>query len=60
MTPDQEAALFKFRGWFPTSSVYHTDHDLLRFLRARDFNMDAARSMYNNYVTIVRLHYCAL
>ena len=43
------------RAWFPDSAAFHTDHDVLRFLRARDFNLDATRAMYQKYISTVRL-----
>lgn len=30
----------------------HTDHDMLRFLRAREFNLPAASAMYANYLQL--------
>ena len=54
LSASQEAALRAMRDWFPASAAFHTDHDLLRFLRARDFHLDAARTMYQNYLHIVR------
>ena len=42
------------RDAFPQSAAFHTDHDLLRFLRAREFNRKATWAMYQHYITMVR------
>ena len=54
LTKEQEAKLRELRDAFPQSAAFHTDHDLLRFLRAREFNMKATRVMYQHYLSMVR------
>ena len=54
LTKEQEAALREMREGFPQSTAFHTDHDILRFLRAREFNMKATRAMYQHYLSMVR------
>lgn len=54
LTAEQQAALGRMRSLFPGSAAFHTDHDVLRFLRARDFNLDATRAMYQNHISTVR------
>lgn len=39
---------------FPSSRAFHTDHDMLRFLRAREFHLDDAKAMYRKYLKTVR------
>ncbi|EKX32741.1 hypothetical protein GUITHDRAFT_156255 [Guillardia theta CCMP2712] len=54
LTASEEAALHKMRELFPTErSTQHiplTDADLLRFLRAREFNCDKAATMLKNTI----------
>lgn len=45
--------LREMRATFPQSAAFHTDHDLLRFLRAREFNRKATWAMYNHYLSMV-------
>jgi CRAL/TRIO, N-terminal domain len=54
LTPEQEQKLEAMRKSFPESAAWHTDHDLLRFLRARSFDLQAARKMYSKYCLVVR------
>lgn len=54
LTLEQEQKLQAMRKSFPESTAWHNDHDLLRFLRARNFNLEAARKMYSKYCLVVR------
>ena len=38
---------------FPDYKRFHNDHDLLRFLRARGFDVTAATTMYDKYCRVV-------
>lgn len=38
---------------FPDHKRFHNDHDLLRFLRARSFDVTAATKMYDKYCRVV-------
>ncbi len=42
------------RAAFPDSTYFCSDHDLLRFLRARHFDLPAARTMFSKYRNVVR------
>lgn len=42
------------RAAFPDSTYFCSDHDLLRFLRARHFDMPAACTMFSKYRNVVR------
>ncbi len=53
LTPQQEAALGALRHAFPVSMTMHTDHDMLRFLRAREFSVEETIAMYAKYLTVV-------
>ena len=53
LTPEQEQKLQAMRESFPESTAWHNDHDLLRFLRARGGNLEAARMMYSKYCVVV-------
>ena len=55
LTKEQELELREMRAAFPQSAAFHTDHDLLRFLRAREFNRKATWAMYNHYSGMVSL-----
>ncbi len=55
LTKEQEMELREMRAAFPHSAAFHTDHDLLRFLRAREFNRKATWAMYNHYLSMVSL-----
>ncbi|TPX33606.1 hypothetical protein SmJEL517_g03587 [Synchytrium microbalum] len=50
LTPEQETALAEFKSKLSAIGAYdpakHSDHLLLRFLRARKFNLDNARKMW--------------
>lgn len=46
----QKQALLDMRKAFPQSKKWHTDHDILRFLRARDFDLRKSQEMYRRYV----------
>ena len=50
LTPEQEAVLREFKSKLEAIGAYdpqkHSDHLLLRFLRARKFNLDNARKMW--------------
>eukprot|EP00958_Prasinococcus_capsulatus_P014152 scaffold1481_cov401-Prasinococcus_capsulatus_cf.AAC.3 len=46
----QSKALAELKRRFPTYGNYHDDHDLLRFLRARDFDIEATTTMYRRYL----------
>ncbi|KAK9820760.1 hypothetical protein WJX81_003393 [Elliptochloris bilobata] len=54
LSAEQESALAALRARFPESPAFHTDYDLLRFLRAREFDLKAAAKMYNEYCTVYR------
>ena len=54
LTKEQEAKLREMRDAFPQSVAFHTDHDMLRFLRAREFNTKATHAMYQHYLSVVR------
>lgn len=41
------------RSKFPFYKNFHTDHDLLRFLRARNFDLAATQKLYNKFCTVV-------
>ena len=53
LTKEQERELREMRSAFPQSAAFHTDHDLLRFLRAREFNRKATWAMYQHYLGMV-------
>ena len=55
LTKEQEMELREMRAAFPQSAAFHTDHDLLRFLRAREFNRKATWAMYQHYLSMVSL-----
>lgn len=50
LTSDQEKILDKFKGELGAEGFYnpqlHNDHHLLRFLRARQFKLTAAKEMW--------------
>ena len=54
LTAEQEAALAALRAAFPDSVNCCTDHDLLRFLRARHFELPATEIMFAKYCNVVR------
>ena len=54
LTKEQEMELREMRAAFPQSAAFHTDHDLLRFLRAREFNRKATWAMYQHYLSMVQ------
>lgn len=41
------------RSSFPDSYEFCTDHDMLRFLRARNFDCKASEEMFNRYRNVV-------
>ncbi|KAI9293830.1 hypothetical protein K502DRAFT_317811 [Neoconidiobolus thromboides FSU 785] len=53
LTGDQEQALAEFKERLTAAGIFyperHDDHFLLRFLRARKFNLDAAFEMLSNF-----------
>ncbi|ORX89360.1 hypothetical protein K493DRAFT_318749 [Basidiobolus meristosporus CBS 931.73] len=53
LTPDQESKLSELREFLVTEGYYvperHDDYCLLRFLRARKFNLPATKSMFVTY-----------
>lgn len=51
LTPEQEKALASFKLAVPDfDSTIHDDHALLRFLRARNWNVDQAGTMWNEFI----------
>lgn len=54
---EQEDALCQVRWEHPVSLRIHTDHDMLRFLRARDFDVGEASAMYERYLRVYLPHY---
>lgn len=50
----QRATLLHMRKRFPSYAAFHSDHDLLRFLRAREFDLAAAEALYSNYWNVYR------
>lgn len=54
LTAEQEDKLAAMRSRFPFYNNFHTDHDLLRFLRARSFDLAATQKLYNKYCTVYR------
>jgi hypothetical protein len=55
LTAAQEEALAAMQARFPDYKRFHCDHDLLRFLRARGFDLTAATKMYDKYCHVVSL-----
>lgn len=55
LTPEQEEKLAQFKKEITDEGIYneqrHSDHLLLRFLRARKFDLAASKLMFTNYVT---------
>ncbi|CAG9463834.1 unnamed protein product [Pedinophyceae sp. YPF-701] len=51
LTASQTAALEHLRARFPVSQLMHTDHDMLRFLRARDFDQKETERMYRKFLS---------
>ena len=43
-------ALEELKSRFPMYNQFHDEHDLLRFLRAREFDIEATTTMYRNYL----------
>jgi hypothetical protein len=54
LSAEQADKLEAMKAAFPGASRFHTDHDLLRFLRARSFDLAAAKLMYRKYCTVYR------
>jgi len=54
LTPEHEAALAAMRSSFPDSYEFCTDHDMLRFLRARNFDLKASEEMFSRYRNVYR------
>jgi hypothetical protein len=54
MSEEQERALEEFRKYIKDNNVVdhpqYDDYYLLRFLRARKFDMDKTKLMFNNFV----------
>lgn len=54
LTAEQESILALFKKELGADGVYepkiHDDHHLLRFLRARQFQLPAAKEMWANYI----------
>ena len=48
LTSEETAKLATLRRTFPVSNYIHNDHDLLRFLRARQFSIPDTILMYQN------------
>jgi CRAL/TRIO, N-terminal domain len=53
LTTAQAEALATMQTRFPDYKHFHNDHDLLRFLRARSFDVTAATKMYDKYCHVV-------
>ena len=55
MSEEQNAALQQFKGYIRdnnlTSDPTYDEYYLLRFLRARKFDMDKTKLMFNNFLT---------
>lgn len=54
LTEEQSAALVALRAAFPASGAFCTDHDLLRFLRARNFDLEATEALFWKYCHVYR------
>lgn len=60
LTEAQQVALDAMWAAFPASRAFHTDHDMLRFLRAREFHLDDAKAMYHKYLSTVCGVWCVV
>lgn len=53
LTEAQSAAMSAVRAAFPDSGRFCSDHDMLRFLRARNFDVEATEALFWKYCHVV-------